>query len=132
MGPRRQPQTGNTEKNQDAITMTAKRLEIPIAKAEYLLNNATAPGKGGDKQKFWREILGFNSPEAVCEAILAQATPNQLEALSPNAYGQRYQAIISIAGPSGKIRRVRTIWILLFGETTARLVTAVPQRRKQP
>lgn len=112
--------------------MVVERLEISIAKAEYFLNNATAPGTGGDKRKFWREILGFQDPEAICEAILAQAAPDQLEALAPNAHGQRYQAIISIAGPSGKIRLTKTIWIVLFGETTARLVTAFPQRRKQP
>lgn len=111
--------------------MVVERLEIPIAKGEYLLNNATPPGKGGDKRKFWREILGFNSPEAVCEAILAQATPDQLEATEPNAQGQRYQAIIFITGPSGKTKRIKTIWIVLTGETIARFVTAVPQRRKQ-
>ncbi|MEO1394799.1 MAG: DUF6883 domain-containing protein [Cyanobacteria bacterium J06634_5] len=111
--------------------MTVERLDIPIAKAEYLFNKEGEPGKGGDKKKFWRVILGFESPKAICEAILAQAAPSQLEAIEPNAYGQRYQAIISITGPSGNVRRIRTIWIVLTGETTARFVTAVPRRRKQ-
>ena len=111
--------------------MTVERLEIPIAKAEYLLSNTTAPGKGGDKRKFWRKILGFDHPEAVCEAILAQTTPSLLKAIQANAYGQRYQAIISITGPSGRVRQIKTVWIVLFGEAIARFVTAVPQRRKQ-
>ncbi len=56
--------------------MTVERLDIPIAKAEYLFNKEGEPGKGGDKKKFWRVILGFESPKAICEAILAQATPS--------------------------------------------------------
>ena len=52
--------------------MKIERLEIPLAKAEYLLNHATAPGEGGDKRKFWRDILGFESPESVREAIWEQ------------------------------------------------------------
>jgi hypothetical protein len=111
--------------------MVIERLEVPIAKAEYLLSNATAPGEGGDKRKFWRETLGFKSPEAVCEVILAQATPDTLEVIRPNAHGQRYQAIISITGPSSRTRLIKTIWIVLSGETTARFITAVPQRCKQ-
>lgn len=111
--------------------MAVDRLDMSVAKAEYLFNKEGKPGKGGDKKKFWRVILGFESPKAACEAILAQATLSQLEAIEPNAYGQRYQAIISITGPSGSVRHVRTIWIVLTGETTARFVTAVPRRRKE-
>jgi hypothetical protein len=111
--------------------MVVSRLEIPIAKAEYLLNSTATPGKGGDKQKFWCEILGFNSPEAVREAILAQTAPDILEATEPSAYGQRYQGIISIMGPSQRMRCIKTIWIVLAGETVARFVTAVPERRKR-
>ncbi|MDX2240481.1 MAG: hypothetical protein NW224_07350 [Leptolyngbyaceae cyanobacterium bins.302] len=59
--------------------MSVKRLEFSLAKAEYLFNHSTAPGEGGDKQKFWREILGFDSPEAIREAILAGVTVDSLE-----------------------------------------------------
>ncbi|MEL6777664.1 MAG: DUF6883 domain-containing protein [Cyanobacteria bacterium J06597_16] len=107
--------------------MRIDRLEIPLAKAEYLFSHSTAPGEGGDKQKFWREILGFDSAEAVREAILAQVTPDNLEKTTPNAYGERYQSIIEITGPSSRIRHLKTIWIILAGEKIARLVTAVPQ-----
>jgi hypothetical protein len=36
-----------------------------------LLDRATEPGKGGDKRKFWREVMGFEDPETIREAILA-------------------------------------------------------------
>ena len=111
--------------------MSVERLEMALAKAEYLLSSTAPPGEGGDKRKFWREILGFSHPEAVREAVLAQARPELLEPMQPNAYGQRYQAIIFITGPSGKTKRIKIIWIVLFGEEVARCVTAVPQRRRK-
>lgn len=111
--------------------MAVERLEVPIAKAEYLLRNAADAGKGGDKRKFWHEILGFEHPESVREAILAEVAPNTLKALPPNAYGQRYQAIISITGPTGRVRLVKTIWIVRSGEVIARFVTAVPHSRRK-
>jgi hypothetical protein len=103
-------------------------LEFPLAKAEYLFKHSTAPGEGGDKQKFWRTILGFDNPEAIREAILAQVALDQLEPTAPNQYGERYQSLILIQGPSGVIWRIKTIWIVLTGEDIVRFVTAVPER----
>ncbi|WP_219898725.1 hypothetical protein [Phormidesmis priestleyi] len=47
-------------------------LVFPIEKAIYLFTRETKPMEGGDKQKFWREVMGFESPEAIREAILAK------------------------------------------------------------
>jgi hypothetical protein len=33
--------------------------EFSLAKAEYLLNFQAEPGQGGDKRRFWRDIMGF-------------------------------------------------------------------------
>lgn len=108
--------------------MAIDRLEISLAKAEYLFSYSTEPGVGSVKQKFWQEVLGFESAESIREAILAQVALDLLEAIAPNSYGQRYQAIVIIVGPSGKFQRIRTIWIVLTGETIARFVTAVPKK----
>ncbi|MEG4344878.1 hypothetical protein QUB70_16505 [Microcoleus sp. A003_D6] len=109
--------------------MTAPtRFEFPIAKAEYLFNRFSQPGVGGDKQKFWREVMGFESPEAIREAILAQISLDLLHSVGENDYGERYQAIILIRGLSGISWQIRTGWIVLFDENIARFVTAVPQR----
>lgn len=108
--------------------MSIDRLDFSLAKAEYLLNHSTAPGEGGDKQKFWREILGFSNPEVIRAAILATVTVDLLQLGEPNDYGERYQATVLIQGLSGVAWRVKTVWIVLTGEDIARFVTAIPER----
>ncbi|MBD1812623.1 DUF6883 domain-containing protein [Microcoleus sp. OTE_8_concoct_300] len=104
------------------------RLEFPIAKAQYLFSSATEAGVGGDKQKFWREVMGFESPEAIRDAIIAQISLELLQPVGQNDYGERYQAIILVTGRSGVSWQIRTGWIVLSGEDIARFVTAFPQR----
>lgn len=104
------------------------RFEFPIAKAQYLFSRATEPGVGGDKQKFWREVMRFESPEAIRDAIIAQISLELLQPVGQNDYGERYQAIILVTGRSGVSWQIRTGWIVLFGEDIARFITAVPQR----
>jgi hypothetical protein len=108
--------------------MSIDRLELSLEKAGYLFNYTTPSGKGGDKQKFWRAIMGFESPEAIREAILEKVSIDNLEPIAPNNYGDRYQAVILIEGPSGNVRHIRTGWIVLAEENVARFVTAVPVR----
>lgn len=105
-------------------------LDFPIRKAEYLFNHTTAPGEGGDKQKYWAEVLGFESAEAIREAILSEVTLELLNPVGANDYGDRYEAVILITNQSGDVRWLRTIWMVRFGESIARFVTAVPKRRK--
>lgn len=108
--------------------MSVDRLEFPLAKAEYLFSHATAPGEGGDKQKFWREVLGFESSAAIREAILAKVTIYALQPKQINEYGEKYQATLLIEGSSRVAWRIKTVWIVLTGEDVARFVTAVPER----
>ncbi len=110
--------------------MTAPtRLEFSLAQARYLFSRATDLGVGGDKRKFWQHVMGFESAEAIRSAILSQLSPDQLKPAGQNDYGDRYQAVILVAGPSGVSWQIRTGWIVLFEETEiARFVTAVPER----
>jgi hypothetical protein len=107
------------------------RLEISLAKAEYLLNFTTAPGEGGNKHKFWYEIMGFHSAELLQAALQAEVSLEMLQLRGQNAFGELYQASVTITGPSGKSFRIRTNWIVRFGEDLARFVTAFPERRRQ-
>ncbi|OKH11163.1 hypothetical protein NIES208_17740 [[Limnothrix rosea] IAM M-220] len=100
--------------------------EIPLAKAQYLFSRTN--GTGGDKQKFWRKIMGFQSPEEITEAILKAVFLNSLEFQNQNKFGRLYRAYLDISGNSALTRRVKTIWIVLFDDDVARLVTAYPAR----
>lgn len=111
-----------------------QQLAFAIAKAEYLLTRVAEPGQGRDKQKFWQNILGFESAEALREAILKEVTVELLEPLGANEFGERYAASIQITGANQITKAVRTIWIVRFNEDIARFVTAYPDRksRRQP
>ena len=104
------------------------RLEFPLPKAQYLLNYTARSGQGGDKRKFWRELMGFESPEAIREAVLAAVSTDMLQPQSQNPQGELYRVYIQLTGPSGLSRRIRTVWIVLYNEDVARFVTAVPDR----
>ncbi len=106
----------------------ASRLEFPLSKAQYLFTRASKLGEGGDKQNFWRNEMGFKSPEAIREAILAAVSVEMLQIQDTTEYGERYRAYIQIIGTSGLSRRIRTVWIILLNEDVARFVTAVPDR----
>jgi hypothetical protein len=111
--------------------MQPTELLCPIEKAIYLLTRDTDPGQGGDKQKFWREVLGFDSPESVREAILDGVGVADLQFQRHDQYGARYQAVNWIQGLSGVGWWVRTGWIVRFGETAARFVTAIPEKSQR-
>ncbi len=72
--------------------------------------------------------MGFDSSEAIREAILSKVSLDMLQPQSQNKHGQLYRAYIQIKGASGLSRRIRTVWIVLFNEEIARFVTAVPDR----
>lgn len=111
--------------------MQPTKLLFPIEKAIYLLTRETEPGQGGDKQKFWREVLGFDSPESVRAAILDSVEVASLQFQRQDQYGDRYQAVEWIQGLSGIGWWVRTGWIVRFDETVARFVTAIPERSQR-
>jgi len=111
--------------------MGISRLEFPLAKAEYLLSYSTEPGEGGDKRTFWWHIMGFRSPETLREALLAEMSMELLQSQGQDAYGERYKAVVSITGPTGLARQIRTIWIVRPNEDVARFVTAYPERSKK-
>lgn len=55
------------------------KIDFLIAKAEYLLNYSDDRVKGGDKQKYWRQVLGFNSADELRKAILAEISTDMLK-----------------------------------------------------
>ena len=72
--------------------------------------------------------MGFESPEAIREAILGEVSLDMLQPQSQNEQGELYRAYIQVTGASGISRRIRSIWIVRFDEDVARFVIAVPDR----
>lgn len=107
------------------------QLDFPIPKAQYLFGYSTEQGKGGDKSRFWQQIMGYNSPESIREAILQKVTPNDLVFQRQDAYGYRYTATIDLLGQLNRTWEILTIWIVLTDENIARFITAVPQRTRR-
>lgn len=103
-----------------------KSLLFPLAKAEYLLTRVAQPGKGGDKQNYWQNILGFQSSEAIRYAILAEVTIAELQPRGNHPYGDRFVATIQIDTPKGRSQPIATIWLVQFNEDIARFITAIP------
>lgn len=103
-------------------------LFFSIQKANYLLTRETLPGKGGDKRKFWQEIMGFRLPEQVRMAILSSVTVDILIFQRHSQHGDRYQAVSLVRDSFGGFRLVRTGWIVRPNETIARFITAFPQK----
>lgn len=109
--------------------MLPASFEFPLAKAEYLFSRNMDAGIGGDKRKFWQEIMGFNSPQAIRETILKVMSLDILQLQNENDFGQLYRAYIIIENKSGLTIRIRTVWIVLFNENIARFVTAIPAKK---
>jgi hypothetical protein len=74
--------------------------------------------------------MGFQSAEVLRRALLATVSRNLLQSSGQNAYGDFYEAVTWLTGPSERLCLVRTIWIVLFDQDVARFVTAYPERRK--
>lgn len=47
-----------------------------------------------------------------------------------SAYGQKYEILGPLTGPNGLAAWIRTIWIILTGETVPRLVTLIPVEKR--
>jgi hypothetical protein len=93
--------------------------------AGYLLN-AAHPDNGGKAEFF--TSLGFRREEweVLARAFRGLATANEVTDRLESSHGMKYLLEGSIETPSGRIARVRTIWIVDRGRNCPRLVTAYP------
>ena len=95
----------------------------------YLLLSTRHPDGRGKAEYLSR--LGYSQDTApeldpdLREQILSlDAQPGR-----PSPYGQKYEILGPLTGPNGKNAWVRTIWIVLTGETAPRLVTLIPAEK---
>ncbi len=102
---------------------------IPADKLrEYLLSPAHPDGRGKaeylGRLGYSREAFGRLESDLREQILSLEAEPGR-----PSPYGQKYEILGALTGPNGNTAGVRTIWIILTGETAPRLVTLIPAER---
>jgi hypothetical protein len=107
------------------LTNPGSAVVDPRKVTDYLLN-AGHPDNGGKAAFF--EALGFTrgNPDALVEA-LRTAVGNEVVRRMETAHGEKYVIDAPLAGSSGRVGQVRTVWIVDRGLTTPRFVTAYPR-----
>ncbi len=97
---------------------------------EYLLSREHPIGM--HKATFF-EALGYKAADwhRLTEESRHIVTTGDAEPSRHNGYGQLFVVDGSLVGPTGKSAPVRTVWIVLDGAQTPRLVTAYPGDRNE-
>ena len=92
---------------------------------DYLLN-AAHPDNGGKAEFF--TSLGFQREEweVLVRAFRGLAIATEVTESLESSHGMKYVVEGAIQTPSGRVARVRTIWIVDRGRNCPRLVTAYP------
>lgn len=104
--------------------MLVEQLEIKINSSkieEYLLNLHHPDGWG--KAKFFQQH-GFTEVDDVKTLLLAIVTKNNIKQVMETGFGTNYIVEGLISTDSTII--LRTVWIVLKGETICKFVTAYP------
>ena len=92
---------------------------------DYLLSFEHPVGRA--KARFF-ESLGFTRVEwrLLQVSLLQLSRDGEAELGTSTVFGQKYLVHGTIQGPTGETAAVVTVWIILTGETTPRLITAHP------
>ena len=100
---------------------------VPVAKITDYLLSRTHPR--GSMKAVWFEALGFAAerPDELVRALSDHARYDVTES-ERTRYGMKYCVAGDIVGPGGSRSRLRSVWIVLDGEETPKLVTAYPDR----
>ena len=109
----------------------ADTLWIPTAKVTgYLLNLDHA--RGASKARFF-VAFGFRPehPEPLFDALLEHGNMNDIVGIESDPGVTVYTVEGEIVSPDGRNPRIRTVWQVDAGSNFARLITAVPLRRRR-
>lgn len=101
---------------------------IPAAKLRDYLLSTTHPD-GRSKARFLAQLGYFSDEWQRLEGDLRSQLAQDAQPGRPSQYGQKYEILGRLTGPNGARAWIRTVWIVLTGETRARLVTLIPEER---
>jgi hypothetical protein len=95
---------------------------------DYLLSEAHLDGRGKaayvGRLGYVQGTAGQLDADLRGQILSLDAQPGR-----PSPYGQNNEILGPLTGPNGKNAWVRTIWIVLTGETSPRLVTLIPAEK---
>jgi hypothetical protein len=91
----------------------------------YLLDETHKTG--GPKAAFFK-AFGFSAaaPGVLAAALRTHAAVSDIVATVTTSRGIKYEISGPFPAPDGRVPRVKSVWIILKGETVPRFVTAVP------
>jgi len=112
------------------MKLPARDAIIPPEKMRDYLLSPTHPD-GHAKAEYLRR-LGY-SPNTFLQLetdLREQVLCRDAQPVRASLYGQKYEILGPLTGPNGSTGWVRTIWIILTGETAPRLVTLIPVEKR--
>lgn len=119
--------------NEDAVSkmFTSGNVVIPDSKILGYSLNKEHP-RGGHKAVVFDQVLGYNESnyQELIKAIRTAVGGFPVTTKGKNSYGEKYEVIMDITGPSGETAPVITGWIVDTGTTTPRLTSAYVQPKK--
>ena len=102
-----------------------RAIVAPTKITHYLLDDGHPDG--GPKSRFLRSF-GFDpaSPGVLRDALLAHALTHDVSATHLVEQGEVFEVTGPMLAPDGRLPMIRTVWIILKGETDPRFVTLKP------
>jgi hypothetical protein len=97
----------------------------PAKLRDYLLSLDHPDGRAKAR---YLALLGYTRErwEQLARDLRQQILPLDARLMGESRWGMKYEILGVLRGPNGRAAAVRSIWIVLHGETRPRLVTLVP------
>jgi len=108
------------------VNLPAEAAVIEPAKLrDYLLSLDHPDGRAKAR---YLALLGYTRErwEQLARDLRQQILPLEARLTGESRWGAKYEILGVLTGPNGRAAAVRSIWIVLHGETRPRLVTLVP------
>jgi len=117
--------TGSDELEMARMPNYEKAIIDPVKLKDYVLSDTHPIGRFkavlfrqmGHRQRNWGQFV---------EDIRMQHLSLDAELGEKTKYGQKYIITGDIKGPSGKVMKLKSIWIILTGEELPRFITIYP------
>ncbi len=111
------------------VRLSARDALIPSDKLRDYLLSLTHPDGRGKAEYLGRLGYSEDAFQQLDADLREQILSREAQPGRASRYGQKYEILGPLTGPNGNTAWVRTIWIILTGETAPRLVTLIPAEK---